>query len=97
MNFKKTGQTLARGIARVLDAAVILNFLADFLYCPYMVLVILRPADGSIGPLMGKASSVPHELVTMRRLYTIEAWIAFIALILYLRFRKDLWKRWVNL
>ncbi|MBL7714239.1 MAG: hypothetical protein JNL01_02155 [Bdellovibrionales bacterium] len=90
-------KNLARPLIRVLDAAVILNFLADFLYCPYMVLVILRPADGSIGPLMGKAASVPPDLMMARRLYTIEAWIAFIALILYLRFRKDLWKRWISL
>lgn len=79
-------------LKRFLDVALILNLVGDFLYSPYMALVVMRPPNGRIGPLHTLAAEIPYDLILVRRLYVIEMWVAFIALVIYLRFRKELWK-----
>lgn len=78
-------------LKRFIDAALILHLVADFLYSPYMALFVMRPPNGRIGPLHTMAAEVPYELILARRLYTIEMWLAFIGLVLYLRFRRYIW------
>lgn len=76
---------------RAVDWFIIVSLASDVLYSPYMVFFVMRPPSGRIGPLMEDAANVPYDLIVTRRLYTIEMWAAFIGLILYLKFRHELW------
>lgn len=68
---------------RLLHLAIVLLLGSEFLYASYQVFFALAP-DGSIGPLFGAASELPPDLLLARRLYAIEAWIAFGCLAIYL-------------
>ena len=67
----------------LLHYIIILHFLAEILYCAYMVFSVLQPADGG-GPLMDRALTMPFEHMVTRRLYAIECWVATGALAIYL-------------
>lgn len=67
----------------LLHYIIILHFLAEILYCAYMVFSVLQP-DGGSGPLMDRALTMPFEHMVTRRLYAIECWIATGALAIYL-------------
>ena len=68
---------------RLLHWLIILHFLAEIIYCAYLVFIVLRP-DGHSGPLGAQAIAIPHELMVTRRLYAIECWIATAGLVIYL-------------
>jgi len=69
---------------RILHWVIIANLAAEFLYAGWVVLVVLAPPGGAAGPLGSAARDVPMDLLLRRRLYAIEAWIAFGALAIYL-------------
>jgi len=62
---------------------IILNFLVEIAYAGYMVFVIMAPESGA-GPLWGRAKGYPFELMSVRRMYAIEAWLAIGGLSIYL-------------
>lgn len=68
---------------RVLHWAIIAHFLAEILYCAYLVFIVLRP-EGHSGPLGAQALNIPHDLMVTRRLYAIECWVATAGLVIYL-------------
>jgi len=59
-----------------------LNFIVEILYASYMVFVVVAPAEG--GPLGARAMEIPFEMMTTRRLYATEFWIATGGLSIYL-------------
>ena len=61
---------------------IILNFIVEILYASYMVFVVVAPAEG--GPLGARAMEIPFEMMTTRRLYATEFWIATGGLSIYL-------------
>jgi hypothetical protein len=61
---------------------IILNFVVEILYASYMVFVVVAPAGG--GPLGSRAMEIPFEMMTTRRLYATEFWIATGGLAIYL-------------
>ena len=66
-----------------LHYTIIIHFVAEIIYCAYMVFAVLQPEGGG-GPLMDRALSIPFEHMVTRRLYAIECWIATGALAIYL-------------
>lgn len=66
---------------KVLHWFLIGNFLIEILYGIYMVFFV---AGGGKKPLFGRASEVPIEVMTRRRLYAIETWVAVCGLSIYL-------------
>ena len=69
--------------ARLLHGTLILYMAGEVAYAAFQVFFVLQPA-GVVGPMLTAAREVPHELMVVRRLYAIEAWIAFVGLALYL-------------
>jgi hypothetical protein len=67
---------------RLVHWAIVLNLLFEFLYAGYQVFVVYAPEGG--GVLGARAREMPLELMVPRRLYAIEAWLAFGALAIYL-------------
>ena len=63
-------------------ALIILNFLIEIAYAAYMVFVVVAPPEG--GPLGARAMEIPFEMMTTRRLYATEFWIAMGGLAIYL-------------
>jgi hypothetical protein len=61
---------------------IILNFVVEILYASYMVFVVVAPPGG--GPLASRALEIPFEMMTTRRLYATEFWIAMGGLAIYL-------------
>lgn len=61
---------------------IIVNFLLEIVYASYMVFFVVGAEGG--GPLMGRATELPFEVMSTRRLYAIEAWIAMAGLSIYL-------------
>ena len=51
-------------------------------YAAYMVFVVVAPPGG--GPLASRALDFPFEMMTTRRLYATEFWIATGGLAIYL-------------
>lgn len=76
------GQRLP-GWLRVVHWAIIVNLLGQWLYGGWQVFVVLQP-EGTIGPMFGNAVSLPYELMVARRMYALEAWVAFLGLAVYL-------------
>ena len=62
---------------------IILNFLVEIIYASYIIFVVLKPEAGA-GPLMDAAKSIDLDLMTRRRLYAIECWLAISGLAVYL-------------
>ncbi len=71
------------GWVRALHAFFVIYLTGQIAYATFQVFVVLQP-DGTMGPMLMTAADVPHELMVARRLYAIEAWIAFVGLALYL-------------
>ena len=61
---------------------IIVNFVVEILYAAYMVFIVVAPEGG--GPLGAKAMEIPFEMMTTRRLYATEFWIATGGLAIYL-------------
>jgi len=66
----------------VLHGLIIVNFVVEIAYAAYMVFVVVAPPGG--GPLGSRALEIPFEMMTTRRLYATEFWIALGALAIYL-------------
>ena len=67
----------------VVHVALILFFVGQILYCWHQIFVVVTP-DGMGGPLGARAAEMPFELMVVRRLYAIEAWISTVGLAVYL-------------
>lgn len=82
----KNGKTrnIKSSFWKALNIFIITNFLLEIFYGAYQIFFVLLPPDGKKGPLMSKASSVSPELMTKRRLFAIETWVAFSGLGVYL-------------
>ena len=62
---------------------IILNFLVEIIYASYIIFSVLKPDEIS-GPLMEQAKFIDLDLMTRRRLYAIECWLAISGLAIYL-------------
>ena len=62
--------------------AIIANFVIELVYAAYMVFVVVAPPGG--GPLGSRAMDIPFEMMTTRRLYATEFWLAMGGLAIYL-------------
>ncbi len=69
---------------KVVHYIIVIGFLVQMFYAQYQIFFVLRPENGSIGPLAGQAQDVPAELIYKRRLYALEFWIPAIGLAIYL-------------
>ncbi len=69
--------------ARVAHVFFIVNLIAQMTYAAFQVFVVMQP-EGVVGPMFGQATSMPFEMMMIRRMYAIEAWIAFGILAIYL-------------
>lgn len=69
---------------RVLHWIIIANFVLGIAYAAWAVMFLLAPEGSSGGPLFGQAATVNIELMTRRRLYSLEFWIASTGLACYL-------------
>ena len=74
---------MKKWILLLIHWGIILHFLSEIIYAAYLIFVVLQPESGG-GPLMEKAKDLPFELMTTRRLYAIECWIATAGLAIYL-------------
>jgi len=61
---------------------IIANFVVEIVYAAYMVFVVVAPDGG--GPLGDRAMEIPFEMMTTRRLYATEFWLATVGLSIYL-------------
>ena len=77
LNMKKIGWL-------ILHAVIIINFVVEIFYGFYQIFFVLLPLGGKKGPLMGKAKDISFELMTKRRLFATETWIAISGLAIYL-------------
>ena len=66
---------------RIIHNLIILNFLIEIVYSAYMVFFVV---GGSRFPLLRSALETPLEIITKRRLYAIESWLALGGLAVYL-------------
>jgi len=71
-------------VLRVLHWVIIVSFVVNILYGAYQVFFVLTPATGQVGPLFGAASSIPPELVMLRRAYAAEVWLSIVGICVYL-------------
>ena len=71
---------------------IILFFLVELIYLSYVIFVVLQPEFGGV-TLSENASRVDLDLLTKRRLYAIEFWVAFSGFAIYLSLTefKKLW------
>lgn len=74
---------LGRWVLYGVHVAIIVNFLVEIGYASWVIFVVLAPEGGG-GALMAQAASVDMELLTRRRLYATECWIAIAGLAIYL-------------
>lgn len=81
---EKKKNNIKSALWRALNAFIITNFITEIFYGMYQVFFVLLPPGGKKGPLMGKAKDVSAELMTKRRLFAIETWIAISGLSVYL-------------
>ena len=78
----------------ILHWIIILNFLFEICYAGFMIFFVIVPEGGGSGPLMGRATSVPFELMVTRRLYAAEFWIAAAGLSIYLAITEIAPRMW---
>jgi hypothetical protein len=76
-DFKKIGWL-------ILHFVIIVNFVVEIFYGFYQIFFVLLPPGGKKGPLMGAAKNISFELMTKRRLFAAETWIAISGLAIYL-------------
>jgi len=62
---------------------IVLLFLSELIYLAYVIFVVLQPDVGGI-TLSDNAAIIDMDLMTKRRLYAIEFWIAFSGFAIYL-------------
>ena len=62
---------------------IILLFISELCYLFYVIFIVLRPEMGGI-TLSDNAAIIDMELLTKRRLYAIEFWVAFSGFAIYL-------------
>ncbi|HHO49983.1 MAG TPA: hypothetical protein ENK18_03715 [Deltaproteobacteria bacterium] len=79
-------------LVRVLHGIIIGTLALESLYAGFQVFIVLQP-EGMVGPLLFGATEVPLELLIVRRMYAIEAWLAFAALAIYLGLTEVLPRR----
>ena len=82
MTTPATGWSPGRWALYGLHWLIILNFVVEIVYAAYMVFVVVAPPGG--GPLGSRALEIPFEMMTTRRLYATEFWIAMAGLAIYL-------------
>jgi hypothetical protein len=73
---------------------IIGNFCFQICYSAYLALFVIVPDDGAIGPLFGRATQLPFELMVTRRLYATECWIAMAGLAIYLAITEIAPRMW---
>ena len=80
-------------LKRGLHYLIIFLFLSELVYLSYIIFVVLQPEFGGV-TLSANASKVDLELLTKRRLYAIEYWVAFSGFSIYLALTEfsRLWK-----
>lgn len=79
----------------VVHWGIIINFALQVGYGAYMVFVVVVP-KGVKGPLAQAATKVPFELMTTRRLYASETWVAIVGLSLYLAITEIAPRLWLR-
>lgn len=62
---------------------IVLLFLSELIYLSYVIFIVLRPEMGGV-TLSDNAAIIDMDLMTKRRLYAIEFWIAFSGFAIYL-------------
>lgn len=77
-------------IWKFIHRLIILNFLVEIVYSTYMVFYVI---GGGKWPLFMKAVETPLEVITKRRLYAIETWLAIGGLCIYLAITEILPRR----
>ncbi|MFT4624136.1 MAG: hypothetical protein ACI8PZ_002795 [Myxococcota bacterium] len=68
--------------ARLIHLFFLITLTGEILYATFQVFVVLQP-EGVAGPILLRASEIPFEAMVVRRLYAMEAWIAFVGLAVY--------------
>ena len=76
------GWSLGRWGLMTLHWLIIVNFVVEIVYAAYMIFVVVAPPGG--GPLGSRAMEIPFEMMTTRRLYAVEFWLAMGGLAIYL-------------
>ncbi len=68
----------------ILRIVIIANFIVEVFYGFYQIFFVLLPPGEKKEPLMGAAKDVSPELMTKRRLFASETWIAVSGLAIYI-------------
>ena len=76
-------QGLSRYLLLLVHWVIIVNFAVEILYGGYMVFFVVVP-ENVTGPLFEAAKSIDPHLMTTRRLYALEVWVATAGLAIYL-------------
>lgn len=69
---------------KILHWVILTNFVAELVYCGYMVFYVLQFKSGGIGPLGPQVLEMPTDFFLKRRLYAIEFWVTLLGLTTYL-------------
>lgn len=77
---------------RLVHGAILFLLGTQVLYAGWQVFVVLQPA-GTFGPMFAHAAALDPDLMMARRLYAVEAWIAFGALAIYVGLTEILPRR----
>ncbi len=78
-------------LKKILDVVVHVFIITGFLYAAYQVFVVFA-VPGQPMMLFGQAPQISFQTLIIRRLYAMEFWIIFTAYLVYLGFRKRIWK-----
>ena len=68
---------------RLIHWLIIVGFAQQIVYDLYQLFFVLRPDSGYVGPLFGAALEMPYERLMLRRMYSLEAWLAMTGLAIY--------------
>jgi hypothetical protein len=83
--------------ARFFHALIYVNLITGFFSALYMIFVVYRPPNGTLGPLWNAvrdpANPIAHEFLIERRLYALEAWVIFGILAIYFALTTPLLRR----
>ena len=80
---------------RLLHVLFLVLLTTEVAYASYMVFFVMQP-PGTAGPLLfnpGAVESIDAEFLMVRRMYALEAWLAFGALALYVGLTEILPRR----
>lgn len=81
------------GAWRLLHLGVVGLLLFQCAYSVFQFFVVMQP-PGTRGLLLGSAAEIDPAFLLARRLYAVEAWLAFGILVLYLALTEILPRRW---